>query len=195
MAPTLQDVARHEPAPTSSLPERFAPIARRRRLGERSRLRARGRPAAPPRRAPAVAERGGEAQEARPALQRWFDKFSSRYATGSISLSFIFALALPWLSSVPYLGNEGSIYRSLAFLIAASPCALPNSSSTDVGLTSLSFELCFPGFCVFLCVVAPWAACRSAAAGPLSARRTRGSSSGFSPKSTPSPRWNRNTRR
>ncbi|HEV7736484.1 MAG TPA: heavy metal translocating P-type ATPase, partial [Chlamydiales bacterium] len=35
-----------------------------------------------------------------------------------------FALVLPFFLNIPYLGIEGSIYRSLAFLIAASPCAL-----------------------------------------------------------------------
>jgi len=36
----------------------------------------------------------------------------------------VFALILPFIFAIPYLGMEGSIYRSLAFLIAASPCAL-----------------------------------------------------------------------
>lgn len=64
------------------------------------------------------------AQEAKPVLQRWFDSLSKRYAMTIILLSFIFALVLPWILSIPYLGVEGSIYRALAFLIAASPCAL-----------------------------------------------------------------------
>ena len=38
--------------------------------------------------------------------------------------TFLFALILPLLFSIPYLGYEGWIYRALAFLIAASPCAL-----------------------------------------------------------------------
>ena len=65
-----------------------------------------------------------QAQEARPALQRWFDKLSKGYAMTIILLAFIFALALPFFLGVPFLGIEGSIYRALAFLIAASPCAL-----------------------------------------------------------------------
>lgn len=65
-----------------------------------------------------------QAQEARPALQRWFDHLSQKYAMTIIFLSFFFALTLPYFISVPYLGVEGSIYRALAFLIAASPCAL-----------------------------------------------------------------------
>lgn len=65
-----------------------------------------------------------EAQEARPKLQQWFDKVSKAYATTIISLAFFFALTMPIILQIPFLGNEGSIYRSLAFLIAASPCAL-----------------------------------------------------------------------
>ncbi|MGZ3732415.1 MAG: heavy metal translocating P-type ATPase [Parachlamydiaceae bacterium] len=65
-----------------------------------------------------------QAQEARPTLQRWFDRLSQTYSTTIICLAFFFALALPLFFSIPYLGVEGSIYRSLAFLIAASPCAL-----------------------------------------------------------------------
>jgi heavy metal translocating P-type ATPase len=58
-----------------------------------------------------------QAQEAKPKLQRFLDRFGKTYATSIIVLTllFIFVLPLPW--------NQ-SIYRSLAFLIAASPCAL-----------------------------------------------------------------------
>lgn len=65
-----------------------------------------------------------EAQEARPALQRWFDSLSRKYAITIILLSSFFALTLPFFIAIPFLGTEGSIYRALAFLIAASPCAL-----------------------------------------------------------------------
>lgn len=65
-----------------------------------------------------------EAQESRPRLQRWFDKLSERYAVTIILLSTLFALAFPWFLAMPYLGVHGSVYRALAFLIAASPCAL-----------------------------------------------------------------------
>ncbi len=65
-----------------------------------------------------------EAQESKPKLQRWLDKVSSTYAMTIIGLAFFFALVFPWILAIPYLGPEGSIYRSLAFLIAASPCAL-----------------------------------------------------------------------
>lgn len=51
------------------------------------------------------------ASEAKPKLQRWLDKFGKHYATTIIALTILFAFLLP-------------IYSSLAFLIAASPCAL-----------------------------------------------------------------------
>lgn len=64
------------------------------------------------------------AHSAKPKLQRFLDKFGKTYASSIILLTFVFALSLPFLFSMSYLGHEGSIYRSLAFLIAASPCAL-----------------------------------------------------------------------
>lgn len=64
------------------------------------------------------------AQESRPLLQRWFDRLSRGYALTIISLSTLFALTLPHFFSLSYGGPEGSVYRALAFLIAASPCAL-----------------------------------------------------------------------
>jgi Cd2+/Zn2+-exporting ATPase len=65
-----------------------------------------------------------EASSAKPKIERWIDRFDKKYATTIISLTFLFALGMPVLFSIPFLGGEGSIYRSLAFLIAASPCAL-----------------------------------------------------------------------
>lgn len=65
-----------------------------------------------------------QAQDARPRLQRWFDQISRTYAMSIIGLSVLFAATFPWLFDMPLLGVEGSIYRALTFLIAASPCAL-----------------------------------------------------------------------
>jgi heavy metal translocating P-type ATPase len=64
------------------------------------------------------------AQEAKPKVQRMLDRFGKTYASTIIALTFLFALGLPLILSLPYLGFEGSIYRALAFMIAASPCAL-----------------------------------------------------------------------
>ncbi len=65
-----------------------------------------------------------EAQETKPSVQKILDRFGKHYAVTIIGLSILFALGLPLVLNIPYLGNEGSIYRALAFLIAASPCAL-----------------------------------------------------------------------
>ncbi len=65
-----------------------------------------------------------EASDAKPRLQRFIDRFGKRYATTIIALTFIFAGTLPFFIQMSYFGHEGSIYRALAFLIAASPCAL-----------------------------------------------------------------------
>ena len=65
-----------------------------------------------------------QAQEAKPHLQQFLDKFGKWYASTIISLSTLFAFLLPFIFHIPYLGIEGSIYRALTFLIAASPCAL-----------------------------------------------------------------------
>lgn len=64
------------------------------------------------------------AQSSKPNLQTLFDKFSSVYAGSVIVLFFLFAITLPFLTTIPFLGKEGSLYRALAFLITASPCAL-----------------------------------------------------------------------
>jgi len=64
------------------------------------------------------------AQEAKPRIERFLDRFGKWYASSIILLSLFFALTLPYFFGLPYLGEEGAIYRALAFLIAASPCAL-----------------------------------------------------------------------
>jgi len=65
-----------------------------------------------------------QASLAKPRLESFLDRFGKFYALGIISLAALFALTLPWMLDIPYLGKEGGIYRALAFLIAASPCAL-----------------------------------------------------------------------
>lgn len=64
------------------------------------------------------------AQEAKPKVERFLDRFGKWYATSIMLLALLFALTLPLLLGLPFLGKEGSIYRALTFLIAASPCAL-----------------------------------------------------------------------
>jgi len=65
-----------------------------------------------------------QAQETKPKVEQFLDRFGKYYATSIILLSALFALTLPFFFHLPYLGTEGSIYRALTFLIAASPCAL-----------------------------------------------------------------------
>ncbi len=65
-----------------------------------------------------------EAEAAKPRVERTFDRLSGPYAMTIIALALGLAIFLPLLSWMPYTGSEGSIYRSLTFLIAASPCAL-----------------------------------------------------------------------
>lgn len=65
-----------------------------------------------------------EAGEAKPRMQKWFDRMSRGYALTIIGMSTLFALLLPFVIGGPFLGSDGSVYRALAFLIAASPCAL-----------------------------------------------------------------------
>jgi heavy metal translocating P-type ATPase len=65
-----------------------------------------------------------QAQETKPRVQKILNRFSKVYAITIICLSFFFILLLPYLLHIPFTGYEGSIYRGLAFLIAASPCAI-----------------------------------------------------------------------
>lgn len=78
-----------------------------------------------------------QAQEAKPQLQRVLDHFGKWYATIIISLFVFFAITIPFLFSMPYFGTDGGIYRALAFLIAASPCALIIATPTAY-LSSIS---------------------------------------------------------
>ncbi len=65
-----------------------------------------------------------QANDSKPKLQRWLDRFGKTYASTIIFLTFCFAISLPFIFSIPFLGTEGGIYRALTFLVAASPCAL-----------------------------------------------------------------------
>src|SRR5262249_3005571 len=48
-----------------------------------------------------------QAHEARPRLQRWFDRLSRSYALTIIGLFVFFALTLPFVLKIPFLGIEG----------------------------------------------------------------------------------------
>lgn len=70
------------------------------------------------------------AQEGKPKLQRFIDRLGQSYATLIIFLTFAFAVLLPIFFKMSYFGYEGSIYRALSFMIAASPCALVLATPT-----------------------------------------------------------------
>lgn len=77
------------------------------------------------------------AQKAKPKAQRFLDKFGKTYSSSIILLTFFFALILPFITGVSFFGTEGAIYRALAFMIAASPCALIIATPTAY-LSSIS---------------------------------------------------------
>ncbi len=60
-----------------------------------------------------------DAQASKPKVEQFLERFGKVYASSIILLSAFFAFTLPHFTSLPFLGPEGSIYRALAFLIAA----------------------------------------------------------------------------
>ncbi|SGA00467.1 cation-translocating P-type ATPase [Chlamydia abortus] len=65
-----------------------------------------------------------QAQKSKPRLQQRLDKYSSVYALTIFAISTSIAVLVPLFTSIPFLGPNSAFYRALAFLIAASPCAL-----------------------------------------------------------------------
>ncbi|KAK6151193.1 hypothetical protein DH2020_016125 [Rehmannia glutinosa] len=68
-----------------------------------------------------------EAQQSKPKLQRWLDKFGEQYSKAVIILSAAIALMGPVLFKWPFFSTSvcrGSVYRALGLMVAASPCAL-----------------------------------------------------------------------
>lgn len=72
------------------------------------------------------------AQENRPVITRFFDRFGRFYARSVLFVSALLAVFLPALSNllapliqpISFAGRSGSLTRALGFLVAASPCAL-----------------------------------------------------------------------
>lgn len=72
------------------------------------------------------------AQQNRPRVARFFDKFGDLYTRIVLGISFAIAVLLPICVSIiapnyppiPYAGRNGSIMRGLGVLVVASPCAL-----------------------------------------------------------------------
>ena len=65
-----------------------------------------------------------EAQDAKPALQRWFDKFSPHLCDRRHTARLVFHPGFSLYFLDPDSWRRRVAHRSLAFLIAASPCAL-----------------------------------------------------------------------
>jgi heavy metal translocating P-type ATPase len=64
------------------------------------------------------------AQEAKPKTQILVDQIGKYYSISIFLLTVLLAILLPLIFSFTYLGHNGSFYRALSFMIAASPCAL-----------------------------------------------------------------------
>jgi len=70
-----------------------------------------------------------EAQQNRPRLQGFLDRFGRAYSQVIVSLSFAIVILLPIVAklfhwNIGFTGAGGSFGRGLGFLVAASPCAL-----------------------------------------------------------------------
>lgn len=79
-----------------------------------------------------------EAQERRAPVQRFVDRFAGYYTPAVVGLAVLVAIAPPLLFGLPFwnpaTGGSGWLYRALALLVVACPCALV--LSTPVSLVS-----------------------------------------------------------
>lgn len=72
--------------------------------------------------------------------ETFVNKAAKIYTPIVIGLAIVVALFLPMISNVPYIGNQGSIYRALIFLVVSCPCAIaisvPLSYFSGIGKAS-----------------------------------------------------------
>ncbi len=72
--------------------------------------------------------------------ETFVNKASSIYTPIVIGLAAIVAIVLPLFTNIPYVGNDGSIYRALIFLVISCPCSIaisvPLSYFSGIGKSS-----------------------------------------------------------
>jgi len=72
--------------------------------------------------------------------ETFVNKASSIYTPIVIGLAAIVAIILPLFTDIPYVGNNGSIYRALIFLVISCPCSIaisvPLSYFSGIGKSS-----------------------------------------------------------
>ena len=72
--------------------------------------------------------------------ETFVNKASSIYTPIVIGLAAIVAIFLPLFTDIPYVGNNGSIYRALIFLVISCPCSIaisvPLSYFSGIGKSS-----------------------------------------------------------
>ncbi|MCS7220940.1 MAG: heavy metal translocating P-type ATPase [Anaerolineae bacterium] len=77
-----------------------------------------------------------EAQEQRAPIQRWIDTFARYYTPAVIVAAILVATIPPLLFGQPFLdspgGTRGWLYRALALLVIACPCALVISTPVSI---------------------------------------------------------------
>ncbi|MBN1427751.1 MAG: heavy metal translocating P-type ATPase, partial [Anaerolineae bacterium] len=77
-----------------------------------------------------------QAQSQRAPIERFVDRFARWYTPGVVLLAFLLATVPPMLFGAPFLdtpdGTRGWLYRALALLIVACPCALVISTPVTI---------------------------------------------------------------
>jgi Cd2+/Zn2+-exporting ATPase len=73
-----------------------------------------------------------EAQDRRANAQRFVDRFARIYTPAVVAVAFLVAVIPPLLWGVPFWGEGAWLYRGLALLVVACPCALVISTPVSI---------------------------------------------------------------